>query len=45
MLKMGFIHEYMKSWYTINETKLPLKYVFYRNLNKKNISCDDYKHT
>ena len=44
MLKMRFIHEYTL-WCTINETKLPLQVEFYRNLNKKNISGDDYKHT
>ena len=44
MLKMGFIHEYTL-WCTINKIKLPLKDAFYRNVNKKNISGDVYKHT
>ena len=35
----------MASRYIINETKLPFKDAFYRNLNKQNISGDDYKQT
>ena len=34
----------MDSWEKINETTLPLKKYFYRNLNLGNISDEDYAH-
>ena len=44
MRKGIYPYEYMSSWDKFAESQLPPKKAFYSNLNKSNISNDDYQH-
>ena len=45
MRKGVYPYEYMNDWEKCNETSLPEKSDFYRNLNMEDITDADYAHT
>ena len=42
--KEVYPYEYMDSWGTFNETRLPNKKAFYSKLYQENITHEDYIH-
>ena len=45
LLRKGvYPYEYMDEWEKFNETSLPEKEEFYRNLNMEDITDSDYMH-
>ena len=42
--KVVYPYEYMDNWETFDETLLPNKEAFYRNLNMEDITVTDYRH-
>ena len=45
LLRKGiYRYEYMDSWGKFNETSLPYKKSFYSELNKEDITDEDYAH-
>ena len=46
LLRKGvYPYEYMDSWEKFNETSLPEKEYFYSELNKEDITDEDYLHS
>ena len=45
LIKAVYPYEYINSWERVNETLLPDKEAFYCNLNMKDITDIDYRHS